>query len=496
MRLRPRHYLPVFAAPLLASCVFLLDYDELQGGNANGAGGMPASGGQPEGGTPNQVGEAGNAGAGAGASPCGVCDDQDPCTTDSCDGDACVHEALEGLALDGLDVSLPNTRHVRVSLAASGTYFYFSVLQVANKLPQIALYRLASDGAELEPLSTEGLEGIPVSNIGLAVEELALGEVALHGFLAAEPKLGDIAPKVFHLVHRDGNTTANLVGASYKADNEYVFPQAVNMGGSIVGAWIQPDGTIAVHSVGSARSDVFGAATLPATTLSLLATADDKPAVLFTAQSAPGAAMGTYIETSGSNRAKLAECETRPGDYLSSSVIATQVPGLYLANTTRYGDDYLTSGGGAILCGNNACAPLPESCDDAEASAGIRNVAGAAVHFKTDDPGIVYSVVAVPQIAVKDDGSGAEGRLSLALGRADFSAPGEPQSNTIGGDASGLLQVAQNDTSEALGFAGPDWPAVGILPSERVAVAWIQPGASGTGTDLHVQRYKMCLPPQ
>jgi hypothetical protein len=489
MRLTPRHYLPLFAAPLLASCVFLLDYDELQGGGS-ATGGAPASGGQPDGGAPSPMGDAGN----AGASPCGLCDDHDPCTADSCDGDACVHDPIEGLALDGVNVSIPNTRHVRVSLVASSTDFYLSALQVANNLPQIALYRLGNDATELEPISTDGLEGIPVSNVGLAVEELALGEVAIHGFLAAKPKVGDLLPRVFHLVHRDGNTMTNLVGASYKADNEYVFPQAVNMGGTIVGAWIQPEGTIAVHNVGSARSDVFGAITLPATTLSLLATADDKPAVLFTAQSAPGAAIGTYVETSGLNRARLAECETRPGDYLSSSVIATQVPGLYLANTTRYGDDYLTSGGGAVLCGNNACTPLPESCDDAEASAGIRNVAGAAVHFRTDDPGIVYSVVAVPQIAVKEDGSGAEGRLSLALGRADFSKPGEPQSSTIGGDASGLLQVAQNDTSEALSFAGPDWPAVGILPSEQVAVAWIQPGESGSGTDLHVQRYKMCLP--
>jgi hypothetical protein len=490
MRLTAHHYLPLFAAPLLASCVFLLDYDELQGG-ATAAGGIPASGGQPEGGATNPVAGAGN--AGGGDSPCGECDDQDPCTTDSCDGAACVHEAFEGLALDGLDVSLPNTRHVRVSLVASGTYFYLSVLQVADNLPQIALYRLGSDSTELEPLSTDGLEGVPVSNVGLAVEELGLGEVALHGFLAAAPKIGDRTPKVFHLVHRDGATMTNLVGASYRADNEYVFPQALNMGGNIVGAWIQADGTVAVRSVGSLRNDVFGATTLPATTLSLLGTADDKPAVMFTAQSAPGAAMGTYVETGGLNRALLAECEKRPGDYLSSSVIATQVPGLYLANTTRYGDDYLTSGGGAILCGNNACTPLPETCKDPEESAGIRNVAGAAVHFPTDDPGIVYSVIAVPQIAVKEDGSGAEGRLGLALGRADFSAPGEPESKSLGG---GLKQIAQNDTSEALAFAGPDWPAVGILPSEQVALAWIQPGESGSGTDLHVQRYKMCLPPQ
>jgi hypothetical protein len=53
--------------------------------------------------------------------------------------------------------------------------------------------------------------------------------------------------------------------------------------------------------------------------------------------------------------------------------------------------------------------------------------------------------------------------------------------------------VARNDTSEAVAFAGPDWPAVAILPGQRVAVAWIAPDAKGAGTELHVERYKMCL---
>ena len=115
MRLTTRHYLPLFAAPLLASCFFRLDYDELQGG-PTAAGGESATGGSS-----GSSGTSTTAGQADGGSGCGECDDHDPCTVDSCDGDACVHEATEGLALDGLDVSLPNTRHVRVSLVASGT---------------------------------------------------------------------------------------------------------------------------------------------------------------------------------------------------------------------------------------------------------------------------------------------------------------------------------------------------------------------------------------
>jgi len=52
----------------------------------------------------------------------------------------------------------------------------------------------------------------------------------------------------------------------------------------------------------------------------------------------------------------------------------------------------------------------------------------------------------------------------------------------------------ENENEEALGFAGPDWPAVAILPTKQVAVARIQPNPSADGTELHVQRYKMCLP--
>jgi hypothetical protein len=138
---------------------------------------------------------------------------------------------------------------------------------------------------------------------------------------------------------------------------------------------------------------------------------------------------------------------------------------------------------------------VPEDCSKVTPSNGIRNLAGATVHFDDDALGVVYSVLALPQLAPKsDDPSALEGKLSLVLGRADFSNPNKSDSTTIGGDANGLTEVAHNDTSEAMKYAGPDWPAVAILPSRQVAVAWIQPNSAAAGTKLHVQRYKMCLP--
>jgi hypothetical protein len=489
-----RYLLPMLSAPLLASCVFLLDYNDLKKGKpavaaTGGQGGMSA--------TPSGM-------SAGGAASCGDCDDKDPCTIDTCDetGDTptCMHEATEGLKLDGLDTTLTALRHVRVSLVGSGKLFYLASTFIdknAPAAPKVSLYRLGADATELEPIGADlKLDGNPVSGVGLAVEELPLGDVALHGFIAAKLKRADAA-KVFHLVNHNDQTLSNVVGLSYNDSNDTVFPQALVIGSAVVGSWIQADGTIAVHDVGSVKTDTFGASTLPATTLSLLSTADEKPAVMFTAESGPLQALGTYIETSGMNRSKLAECDTRPGDYLSSSVVGTQIPGLWLANITRAGADYLTNAGGTLICGANQCTAAGDDCTKATPGNGIRDVAGATVRFDTDPPGIVYSVIAVPQIAAKaDDATAIEGKLSLALGQTDFSAPGKAKSKNIGGDPStGLMQIAQNDTSEALGFLGPDWPAVSILPTEQVAVAWIQPNAAADGTELHVQRYKMCLPP-
>ena len=59
MSRRVPRLLAVVAAPFLASCVFLLDYDDLQGGPTPNAGGAPAPGGAAAGGMPNAPGGVG-----------------------------------------------------------------------------------------------------------------------------------------------------------------------------------------------------------------------------------------------------------------------------------------------------------------------------------------------------------------------------------------------------------------------------------------------------
>lgn len=482
-----RLWLPICAAPLLSSCYFILDYGDLTSDRDKPL----ATGGASGSGTGGDAGE-----VAAGGSACGDCNDDDPCTADSCGADGkCKNEPTEGLVLDGVDQTLEAKQHVRVSLVGSGQYFYLAELESNGVVPSIGLYRLATDGKAVEAIGGDlGLDGTPLSNVGLAVEELAAGEVALHGFLAIKPKLASAVPRVIHVVNRGGKTMSNIASltATYRSDVPTVFPQALTIAGKVVGAWIQADGTIAVHNVGTTKTESYGLATLPATTLSLLSTSDDKPAVMFTAQSDAGA-LGTYVETSGQNRAKVSECETKPGGYISSSVISSQIPGLWLANITRAGDGYLTTGYASLVCANNTCTPVPEDCAEATPSNLVRDVTGATIHFDNDAAGVVYSAVAIPQIAQSaDDPDVVVGRLSLGLGRVDFSGELKDAQNMPVG---GLEVVAENATTEAEGFRGPDWPAVAILPSARLALAWIQPNADFSGSELRVQRYKMCLPP-
>ena len=42
-------------------------------------------------------------------------------------------------------------------------------------------------------------------------------------------------------------------------------------------------------------------------------------------------------------------------------------------------------------------------------------------------------------------------------------------------------------------YEGPDWPAVSILPPNKVAVAWLEPNAAG-GDKLRLERYRICAP--
>jgi len=501
MRLNARLWTTVAAAPLLASCMFLLDFDELQldkdkdkaagGASPGGAGGTGGTGG-------TSVSEAGT---GQGGDDCGDCDDSDPCTIDTCSAaggaPGCLHEPFEGLALDGFETTLEAESFGRPTLVAGSNFFYLAALDVTSvgreKVPEITLYRLDSESDELETVgkfSDLPLGGKIASSAALAIEP-TLG-IALHAFVGVTTGLVAERPRVAHLVYINRKATANpILGSSYNTNNFWVPPQALAIGNSVKGAWLQEDGTMAVHDLATNSSTTFGDVALPATTLALLSTATDEPALLFTAE-AGGLALGSYVETGGQNRSPVVECQPANGNYVSSAAIDTQISGIWLASITKGGDDYLTTGGATLVCLSNACTSQTETCKADDLGNSVRNVAGATVRFETDDPGIFYSVVTVPSLQAKPDSqTELEAALSVALARFDFSPGAGGKSTPIGATD---VELARMDTDAALAFGGPDWPSVAILPTGKVALAWIQPTPEGSANELHFQRYKMCLP--
>ena len=103
-----------------------------------------------------------------------------------------------------------------------------------------------------------------------------------------------------------------------------------------------------------------------------------------------------------------------------------------------------------------------------------------------------YLVAVTPALSPASDAGGTTSSLVAILARLD-SPLEKTGTTTIVGTA---LPLASSPTT-ADDIRGPDLPALAIIPGSpvKVALAWIQPAASGSGPDeVHLQRYRMCLP--
>ena len=98
----------------------------------------------------------------------------------------------------------------------------------------------------------------------------------------------------------------------------------------------------------------------PATTLSLLTADDNSPAVLYTVGGG-----GVFLERVMVSPYQVPECQPAAGEYLSSSVASTTIPGFWIGAWTKYAGDpnpYLTTNGRAVACANNACGSDMNAC--------------------------------------------------------------------------------------------------------------------------------------
>ncbi|HVJ15273.1 MAG TPA: hypothetical protein VM686_07525 [Polyangiaceae bacterium] len=489
--------LAALLAPALASCVALLDFDELSegsGGAANVSG--SSNGGSEAGGSSDEGGAAGSAqGAAAGSSQggapeCGDCTDDDPCTVDSCavvDGEAtCQHEYTPGLALDGIDETIAADVHHRVTMIGGPDAFFYSVFSEDNGEGDVAIYRLgATDDASelvatLSDLPAMDLPGAgrAVSAAGLAIDDAVA--FRLHAFVGIENAVGGARP--WHVIFQGDPLEAGTplpVGDSYDPLNPISHPVALNITGTVYGAWITETHTIELSGLGAANT-TFGASTMDATTLSLFDTTDNEPAVLYT-----GSGNGVYLESVAASQT-ITECETRPGFFLSAQTVPTGIQGFHFASWTKAGDDFLVNQSQIVACSADGCFADP-NCDGGSETP-IRNTAGVTAKLPGAPPGEVHYALAVPYLAPGTDPDAVDAGLSLQLFRINFGPDplvGSPTFAELGE----ALDVARLPTDTS--FSGPNYPAIAYVEPDKLALAWLQPGDSAD--ELHVQRYQMCL---
>jgi hypothetical protein len=494
--------------PVLASCSFLLDFDELREGGARagaaGSGAGAAGGGGKAGGGAGKGGRGGSAGstgAGtsgetgeggeAGAVVCPAeCIDDDPCTEDGCTSTgACRSTAITGLVLDGIDVRLPADEHFRATMTAGPDAFFVSSFYSKDGASDVTLYRLGAKDTSVTSIATIGSLGLvdggaPLSAAGLATEP---GLGLLHAFVALKDRLGTGA-RVWHIV-LDGNFAPQLrvpVGPTYWSASPYNHPVALNLRGDVYSAWIAADQTVALGGTAAMELETL-AADNPASTVTLLGTTGGDPVVLYTASGG-----GVYLESPSMAPTSVEECQTAPGGYLSSGATDTTIPGFWLTHWTKVApatateEGYLTTDGRGVGCVSTPCTLDELTCSANSGSNLIRNQALVAGTRPGDPNGLVSFVQALPYIA-PDTGGTTSGLLLIAtrvdFGRVPFAA--EPEVAPIG-DA---VLVSSLPTIGPT-FDGPDWPAMAFVPPNHLGLSFIEPGE--TEDHLRVQRYRIC----
>ncbi len=406
-----------------------------------------------------------------------------------------MHSPVTGVVLDGIDERIPADAHYRVTLASAADAFFLSSFSETSGTREVTFYRLGATGDDLAEIATLGglnldsTAGAPLSAAGLVVEQ-SLG--LLHGFVALEDRVGT-GSRVWHLV-LDMSFAPRLrapVGSDYWSALPYNYPQAALLAGSVYTAWITEEQTVALTGGSLATPATLSAGTA-ATTLSLFGTVTNQPVVLYTASGG-----GVFAEAPAFSPFPVTECQTAAGEYLSSSVADTTIPGFWLASWTKFApatandEGWLTTDGRAIGCGASGCMEDDASCSAMSQANLIRNSVTLAAVRPGDPNGVVSLLQAVPILGLDEVTAEPTAALLLIPSRVDFGRvpfASEPTSTPLGDPL--LVSVA---STAAPDFRGPDWPALAFVPPDHLALGFIEPGQSGD--DLRVQRYRICLPP-
>jgi hypothetical protein len=457
-------------APALASCAFVLDFDSLQSGGAGGQAGQLLTG---------SGGSAGTSGgtAGHGASP-----------------DLCG-EGSVGLVLDGIDETLDADTYYRVTATGGDDDFFLSSYSLVGGEPVVTLYRVPAEAGALEEMGTLsgtmlGDLGEPVSAAGLTFQPSA---GLLHAYVALRTLSGEGA-RVWHTIFNVSTlemlAVSGVVSQSYWQVSPYNYPVATTLGSLVGAAWINEDQTIGFEGVGLPEGQTFSADT-DAMALAVLATDTDEPAILY------GTSEGVFVERPGQEPLLVDECQTAPGAYLSFATTSTTIPGFWIGAWTKFGpetdenDAFLTSEGLGLYCSAAGCAAQTRNCDGGAENNLVRNPVTSVIHRPETLPGLVEVLQARPQLVPGDEEDTVIARLVLTQDAVDFGIPpfeNPAETTSLGPE----IELSARETSEAIDFRGPDWPAIAHVAPDHYLVSWLEP--TDEGDALRIQRYRLCLP--
>ncbi len=536
----------VSALPLLASCSFLLDFNELQRGHKNapdagtgGSGGPDAtagsggtggtgtggtgtgatggagtggstngSGGKPDGG--GAIPDSGTGTDGGDASSCD-CDDGDPCTNDRCTKAGCVHDPL-GAIPDGFSDSVNSTTFYRTTMTVLNNRFYVSAFETAGTKYELAFHdfglteKALGLGTTLSALVPGTGMGAPtaVSAAGFEKEQTN-GTIVAYVAMGTGPALG----QVYRYQFEPGLLGTGLryqSGAPAAADTNYVgsnrlYPIAWNLGGggNDYAAWPGSGGIYLQNgnnALKAGTTPTFGVGAGPFIGLGPLG-ATGTPGVSFVTSS------GLHAQGVGQPMpSAIPQCDPRAGTFIAESSVPSGIDGVSFATFTRTfpNNTGILTEETPLLCKVYAAYTLcggDSSCTkDSEVLSATRAPAVTFFSRPNDPAGRVYEVQALPY----NDPVKSLSYLALQVVRVDINLNDADAAAKTTLITPTPIVVATAPLSTG-GTTGPQWPAVAFAGTDRIGLSWLEPGIASAGTtgtthdELHVARYRICFPP-
>lgn len=463
----------VLAGVTLGACSFVLDFDSLQGDDAQTAGG---AGGTSSGGS------GGTAGVDGGTA-CGVCDDKDPCTKDTCDTSGekptCVFEP-QALVPDGMSVTQPLENAYNINLVSAGGKFYLSRFAREGGVDDLTLWTFGrsgdastfSEGARFSTLrqGTPLQAYEPASGAGLfaSVENLTTNvylSIAVRNQANADADVWILAlnENLELLTEGAGQLSGPLT--KFAVPDLTRNPILWQTAGVVNVGWLTRLGAVFFPLDDSNRSYSMAASNPQG-----IAGLDD------------GTNPGVLVVTDDAVRTQIADgtpiivptCITDKSLPVTSAGSVRVVGNYWYTWWSRAQGNSAISDIATLGCGAGGCLATTCGSDGRAGSPGVRNPAFGVIQREIE-PNVLNILGAIPNL------TSAPPELDLTLARIRLDA-GKPDPEVL---SSSSIPIVDEGGS-------PDDARIAVSGEDKVAIAWIQRRAAGAA--LRVERYLMCYP--